>query len=386
MPPSVQAHLSAYRESSQPLLYSFDAFSHLLANGIRPGTNSSDMELPYDCLGWDLPITTDSPIFTPLQGTHSDAVPLLWSLGGHFLKRLITALLSPNGHFPALLLSTMWGLQCGHTSLCVQGIFGSGKTYCASPLLVITCTVLRLPCVLTSEPNLPSVTAAETISDLLRDAPSETQRAYGRVLAQNVPKLTPIDVLPVDRSKLFQPDFTPGNFLQLAFPTGERFPFKKASHFAVALYILSISGHKGPVGEELPTEQRDAAGPTYVSAITGILLPFLLRPELRPGHVATSPEAALFQLGLPLFPRDGDQCRLSNCSFYMPISSIRDLSRRLLQVPSTGSPTPWDGPLWTARAGREVQIASSSKRRFVGVNRRILIALRGAEVQRADKS
>ena len=30
--------------------------------------------------------------------------------------------------------------------------------------------------------------------------------AYGRVLAQNVPKLTPIDVLPVDRSKLFQPD------------------------------------------------------------------------------------------------------------------------------------------------------------------------------------
>ena len=80
--------------------------------------------------------------------------------------------------------------------------------------------------------------------------------------------------------------FTPGNFLQLAFPTGERFPCKKASHFAIALYILSTSGHKGPVGEELPTEQRDA-GPTYVSAITGILLPFLLRPELRPGHVSS---------------------------------------------------------------------------------------------------
>ena len=132
--------------------------------------------------------------------------------------------------------------------------------------------------------------------------------------------------------------FTPGNFLQLAFPT-ERFPCKKASHFAIALYILSTSGHKGPVGEELPTEQRDA-GPTYVSAITGILLPFLLRPELRPGHVATSPEAALFQLGLPLFPRDGDLVQALELpplsmdhSFYMPISSIRDISRRLLQVP-----------------------------------------------------
>ena len=43
----------------------------------------------------------------------------------------------------------------GHTSLCVQGIFGSGKTYSASLLLVLTCAVLRLPCVLTAEPNLP---------------------------------------------------------------------------------------------------------------------------------------------------------------------------------------------------------------------------------------
>ena len=64
-------------------------FGFLLANGIRPGTNSSDMELPYDWpLNW-VPVTTDSTVFNPLQGTHPDAVSLLWSLGGHFLKRLI---------------------------------------------------------------------------------------------------------------------------------------------------------------------------------------------------------------------------------------------------------------------------------------------------------
>ncbi len=134
------------------------------------------MDQPYDWpLDWDLPNPTDSPIFTPLQTTHPDALPLLYSLGGHFLKRLIMAVLS----------------QCGHTSLCVQGIFGSGKTYCASLLLVLTCSVLRLPCVLTAEPNLPLATAAETISELLREASPDTQSAYGRVLAQNVPKLTP---------------------------------------------------------------------------------------------------------------------------------------------------------------------------------------------------
>ena len=41
---------------------------------------------------------------------------------------------------------------------------------------------------------------------LLCDAPEETRAAYARVLAYGVPKLTPIDVLPIDRPKLFQAD------------------------------------------------------------------------------------------------------------------------------------------------------------------------------------
>ena len=141
-----------------------------------------------------------------LQSSDPENWQLLHKLGGHFLKRLIAALLAPNGHFPSLLLSTLWGIQGGFTSFCVQGIFGSGKTYCASLLLVLVSTVLQLPTVLTAEPNLPLATAAETISDFLRDASEESRAAYARVLAYGVPKLTPIDVLPIDRPKLFQAD------------------------------------------------------------------------------------------------------------------------------------------------------------------------------------
>lgn len=71
-------------------------------------------------------------------------------------------------------------------------------------MLIIATTVLNLPTLLTAEPNLPLLTAAENISDLLRDAPEGTHAQYARNLAQNVPKSTPIDVLPVDRSGLFQ--------------------------------------------------------------------------------------------------------------------------------------------------------------------------------------
>ena len=48
----------------------------------------------------------------------------------------------------------------------------------------------------------------------------------------------------------------PGNFAQLAFPTNDRFSCQAASHFAIALHILSTSGHKGRVGEEFRNEQK----------------------------------------------------------------------------------------------------------------------------------
>ena len=114
------------------------------------------------------------------------------------------ALLAADGHFITLLLSTLWGLRGGFTTLCLQGIFGSGKTYCASMMLVVATSILGIPTLLTAEPNLPLYTAADTICDLLRDAPEPTRAQYARLLAQNIPVSTPIDYGQEDRANLFQ--------------------------------------------------------------------------------------------------------------------------------------------------------------------------------------
>ena len=73
-------------------------------------------------------------------------------------------------------------------------------------MLILVTSVLGLRTVLSADPNLPLATAAENISDLLRDAHQNIRSQYARCLAQNIPKTTDIDVLSVDRSSLFQPD------------------------------------------------------------------------------------------------------------------------------------------------------------------------------------
>ena len=141
-----------------------------------------------------------------MQNSMPETYALLTSLGATFLKRLTHALLARDGHFSALLLSAIWGLSAGHTSLCVQGIFGSGKTYNPSLLVVILSTVLGLPTLISSEPNLPLATAADTICDLLQDAPSSTLQQYARCLAGSLTATTPIDYLAADRAQLFKED------------------------------------------------------------------------------------------------------------------------------------------------------------------------------------
>ena len=125
-------------------------------------------------------------------------------LGRRFISKFLIALLAADGHFLTLLLSTLWGLRGGFTTLCLQGIFGSGKTYCASMMLVVATSILGIPTLLTAEPNLPLFTAADTICDLLGDAPDPTRAQYARLLAQNTPVSTSIDYGQEDRANLFQ--------------------------------------------------------------------------------------------------------------------------------------------------------------------------------------
>ena len=141
-----------------------------------------------------------------LHSTHPNLLPLIRSLGPHFLRSLTSALLASNQHFPSLLLATLYGLRSGHTTLCVQGIFGAGKTFGASLLLIVLSTILNVNTLLSAEPNLPLATAIENIDLLLQDASDDVRAQYGRILANHVKVSSKLDMTPLDRQAPFKAD------------------------------------------------------------------------------------------------------------------------------------------------------------------------------------
>eukprot|EP00434_Breviolum_minutum_P044361 symbB.v1.2.039612.t1/scaffold6681.1/size16222/1 len=119
--------------------YTLEAIVSILDKGMRPGTKKTDgdIETTYDWpLNWEIPDFT-SDLCKGLSTRHPEIFQLLTSLGRRFIAKFLIALLAEDGHFITLLLSTLWGLRGGFTTLCLQGIFGSGKTYCASMMLVV---------------------------------------------------------------------------------------------------------------------------------------------------------------------------------------------------------------------------------------------------------
>ena len=213
-PPSVRALLSSYKtdDAHGPShFYTSEAYAHLQQLNIRPGTSSSSMDMAYTWpVNWDIPDFTSilEPLYFmhSLHSTHPNLLPLLRSLGPHFLRSLTSALLASNQHFPSLLLATLYGLRSGHTTLCVQGIFGAGKTFSASLLLIVLSTILDVNTLLSAEPNLPLATAIENIDLLLQDASDDVRAQYGRILANHVKVSSKLDMTPLDRQASFKAD------------------------------------------------------------------------------------------------------------------------------------------------------------------------------------
>ena len=109
--------------------------------------------------------------------------------------------------------------------------------------------------------------------------------------------------------------FSPGNFLQLAFPCSHDFTNDNNAnsvHFAFAIYLLSTSGGKGRISTETPQTKQKDAGATQITLLTGILLPLLLRSTYRPDHPYAREGRVFSQLSLPLFPRNEEQTRRSH--------------------------------------------------------------------------
>ena len=107
-PPSVQALLSSYKtdDAHGPShFYTSEAYAHLQQLNIRPGTSSSSMDIEYTWpLNWDIPNFTSilEPLYFmhSLHSTHPNLLPLLRSLGPHFLRSLTSALLASNNTSP----------------------------------------------------------------------------------------------------------------------------------------------------------------------------------------------------------------------------------------------------------------------------------------------
>ena len=213
-PPSVRALLSSYKtdDAHGPShFYTSEAYAHLQQLNIRPGTSSSSMDIEYTWpVNWDIPDFTSilEPLYFmhSLHSTHPNLLPLLRSLGQHFLRSLTSALLASNQHFPSLLLATLYGLRSGHTTLCVEGIFGARKTFSASLLLIVLSTILDVNTLLSAEPNLPLATAIENIDLLLQDASDDVRAQYGRILANHVKVSSKLDMTPLDRQASFKAD------------------------------------------------------------------------------------------------------------------------------------------------------------------------------------
>ena len=144
-PPSVRNKVANHLQGDSGCHYTLDAIVYILEEGMRPGTKKQDgdIEKTYDWpLNWELPDLT-SDLCKGLSTCHPEIFRLLTSLGRRFISKFLIALLAADGHFLTLLLSTLWGLRGGFTTLCLQGIFGSGKTYCASMMLVVATSILH---------------------------------------------------------------------------------------------------------------------------------------------------------------------------------------------------------------------------------------------------
>ena len=110
MPSAVQELLQTFQINGTHF-YNLSALTHLREKGILPGTRSDDYDWPLE---WEPRASLDGPFFSSLQSSDAENWQLLRKLGGHFLRRLIAALLAPNGHFPSLLLwiciGETWGV------------------------------------------------------------------------------------------------------------------------------------------------------------------------------------------------------------------------------------------------------------------------------------
>ena len=112
------------------------------------------------------------------QGERAEGWRRLLECGPTFLFNVLRLSTGPDGHFMSVLSSQ-------RVAFGIQGLFGTGKTYCASAALILLTRMLGLKALFVAEPNLPLQEFSRNVQSLLADAPEEVLCQFPRLLGRD---------------------------------------------------------------------------------------------------------------------------------------------------------------------------------------------------------
>ena len=106
------------------------------------------------------------------QGENAEGWRRLLECGPTFLFNVLRLSVGPDGHFMSVLLGVFHALSSQRVTFGIQGLFGSGKSYCASAALILLTQVLGLKALFVAEPNLPLQEFLRNVQSLRRSCVS----------------------------------------------------------------------------------------------------------------------------------------------------------------------------------------------------------------------
>ena len=140
------------------------------------------------------------------QGERAEGWHRLLECGPTFLFNVLRLSTGPDGHFMSVLI--FHALSSQRVAFGIQGLFGTGKTYCASAALILLTRMLGLKALFVAEPNLPLQEFSRNVQSLLADAPEEVSCQFPRLLGRDHDQAT--DLLCCHYSRLPSPrNWTP---------------------------------------------------------------------------------------------------------------------------------------------------------------------------------
>ena len=116
--------------------------------------------------------TSMNRLETSWQGGNEQGWQRFLQCGPTYLLAVLRLSVGPDGHFLSVLLGIHYALATQRVTFGIQGLFGTGKTYCGSAVLIMLTRLLGLKALFVAEPNLPLQEFSRNIQSRRRSASS----------------------------------------------------------------------------------------------------------------------------------------------------------------------------------------------------------------------